>query len=63
MSENVENNIIHMSKSSIGCFLMWRVAEYELKQYEKAYGKLQYKHNRLRKRFEKEQLKSVSKGS
>lgn len=48
---------------SIGCFLMWRVAEYELKQYEKAYGKLQYKHNRLRKRFEKEQLKSVSKGS
>lgn len=48
---------------AVGFFLMWRIAEYELRQYKKAYGEAEYKLTRLRKRFEKEQLKSVSKRS
>ena len=42
---------------------MWRLAEYELKKYQKAYGEINTKMTRLRKRLEKEQLKSVSKRS
>jgi hypothetical protein len=43
---------------SIGCFLMWRVSEYELKKYKEAYGESEYKLTKLRKKFEK-QNKSI----
>jgi hypothetical protein len=48
---------------AVGFFLMWRIAEYELKQYKKAYGESESKLTKLRKKLEKEQRKSIPKRS
>jgi hypothetical protein len=43
--------------AALGFFAMWRVAEFDLKNYKTMYGEIHKKHNRLRKQFEKQKNK------